>query len=1123
MSKICIYGLVIQLSVYTFAFSFDSDAQTKSLKEIEISLHLESPVKLEKVFQFIERTTDFRFSHIDQEINTSAYLIELPVNKMTMEDLLLNISSQHNLSFRRVNDFIQVRMGDPFDESATQVEELLQLSVSGRVTDENGEPLPGATVLEQGTSNGSTTDIEGNFKLVCNENASLTISFVGYQTKVLAVNGRSVIDISLAPDFEQLEEVVVIGYGVQKKSDLTGSVSSLNKDDMNVGVNTSVDDLLQGKTAGVFITQASAEPGGGATVQIRGAGSINAGSSPLYIIDGLPIDLNQVINATGEGITNTRTPRNPLSNINPADIESIEVLKDASATAIYGARGANGVIIVTTKKGSSGKMNINYQGYTGIQSPSTKIDVLSAEDYMRVLNEILDDPGSNVAESERVTEIQNGGTDWQEELHRNARIQSHSISMNGGNDQTTYFASVNYFDQQGVVISSSYERYDARLNLAHKTDKFYTGFNFTTSYAHDDFLSFGYDTNEQGGALYAATAYDPTLSVVDANGNYTISDLINTDNPIALANGESSSANNYRTLGTIFGEYTILPGWNAKVNFGFDSRNSRRDSYVSTQTKVGNANGGIASILTGTRNNYLAEFTTSYVKDFNANHSISAVTGFTYQKFTNDTFSGTGKEYPNDESKTYAIGSGNPELNTLNSFKANNKLLSYIARVNYSLFDKYLFTATFRADGSSRFGANNKYGYFPSGAFAWKLHEEEFIQDLGIFTTLKLRTSIGLTGNQEIGNYRSVTTFATGGSVILGGQKLVTLAPQRIPNPDLKWETTEQINFGLDMGFLDDRIYASLDYYQRNTYDLLFELPIPNSSGFSSILTNIGQIRNSGFEFFLESRNLVGEFKWNTSLNFSALKNKVVDLGGISEVIHTSAGWTSQIAIIKEGEVLNSFYGWRTQGIWQSDQEITDSGTTDPVKPGDVRYEDINGDGTVNADDRVILGNSFPDFTFGITNTFSYKGFALNIFVDGVQGIDMLNNTIVETYFPISHRRNRLAEPYLNRWTESNPSNEYPSFVNPTNQGNKGVSTITVEDASYVRLRNIKLGYDIPLNSRKIFNSINVYVSGQNLFLLTDYSGTDPTTNSNGNASLKIDFNSYPVARTYMFGVDLSF
>ncbi|MGQ8337524.1 TonB-dependent receptor [Sunxiuqinia sp. A32] len=1107
---------IMRLSAFLLmVFVLQTVASTSYSQQAQLTLNLEN-VKVIDVLNEIESSTNFYFL-FNKDLVDVERVVSISADQKKINQVLSDLFKDTNVKFVVLDR--QIVLTTNKDGA---VQDAGQKQITGKVTDASGQALPGVAIQIKGTTIGTITDLDGNFSLSeVSSTATLVLSFIGMKTQEISVGNSSVINVIMEEDAIGLEEVVAIGYGVVKKSDLTGSVSSLREDDMNTGVTTSVDQLLQGKSAGVQITQASAEPGGGITIQIRGASSIGASSAPLYVIDGLPIANGAIVSGSGADIANSPTPRNPLNNINPSDIESIEILKDASATAIYGARGANGVVLVTTKKGAQGKLKITYNGYAGVQQSAGKVEVLNAQDYMQVLNDIQKTDGSNVSGTEIVTGIDGNGTDWQDELYRVAPVQSHSLSFTGGNDASKFFASLNYFDQDGIVINSGFKRYDTRFNLEHKTDNFNFGLNFSTAYTLDDFVSYGYDTNESSGVLYSAINFDPTVSIFGEDGRYTVSDFLNTDNPLALANGEISSAENYRTLGTIFGEYTIMPGWTAKLNVGFDTRNSTRDAYVTTLTKSGLGNNGIATILTATNNNYLGEFTSTYIKDFDENNSLTVMAGMTYQKFISRSFNGTGRDFPADESLTYAMEMGNAELYTMNSGKQNHKLISYIGRANYSLLNKYLFTVTFRADGSSRFGENNKYGYFPSGAFAWKMHEEDFIKNLDLFSSLKFRASVGRTGNQSIGNYQSLTTFDKGQNVILGDQQTVSLEPVRIANRDLKWETTEQINVGFDMGFLQNRIFATMDYFQKNTYDMLFPLPIPSNTGFNTILQNIGNIKNDGFELTIDTKNTTGKLKWNTSLNVSTVKNRVTDLGDIPEIVHIGAGWTQQVAIIRKGEPLNSFYGYKTEGIWQSEEEITASGTLDPVKPGDVHYTDTNGDHVVNSSDRVILGKSFPDFTFGITNTLEYKGIGLNVFIDGVQGVEALNNAMVETYFPVSHRRNRLAEPYLNRWTPENPSTEYPSFVDPTNQGNKGVSSITVEDASYVRLHSVRLSYDLPLRSTKIFDSVNLYVSGQNLLVLTKYSGVDPTTNSSGNVSAKIDFNSYPVARTFILGVQL--
>ena len=1019
------------------------------------------------------------------------------------------------------NTFSNVNASNAPDEQLQQGKKI-----KGVVRDETGEPIIGANVIEKGTSNGLITDLDGAFSLEVKPGSTLVISYIGYISQEIPItDNTTTLNIKLVEDSNTLDEVVVVGYGTMKKSDLTGSVSSFRKKDMNQGVNSSLSGLLQGKAAGVQVTQASAEPGGGITIQVRGAGSVNAESGPLYVVDGLPIETSNVVSGSGNGMPGMRVARSPISNINPADIESIEILKDASATAIYGARGANGVVLVTTKKGASGKMKVNYSGFVGMQVKKDMIEVLNAEDYKRILNEIQATPGSNVSDSEIVGEIQDGGTDWQNEMLRTAVVQSHSLSFTGGTEKTKFFTSLNYFDQDGIMKNTNYKRYDGRVNLDYKEDRFNFGTNITASYTHDDIVPIGFSTNEEGSALYAARGFDPTLRTFNDDGTYQTSSLINLDNPLALLNGKTSKTSTYRTLGTAFLEYTILKGWTVKANLGFDYINSRRDSYVSEITKSGKAKSGIASILTGTRSNYLTEFTTNYNRDLPHNSSINAMAGFTYQKFSYNSFDGNGSGFPVDEIMTNNMGMADPSLYGMGSSKNNNKLMSYIGRVNYNMFDVLLFTATLRIDGSSRFGKNNRFGYFPSGAVAWKLHQHDFIKNLNVFSNLKARASFGRTGNQDIGNFLSIVTYGTGAKMVLDGKPVVSFGPQRIANPDLKWETTEQINVGLDMGFFDNRLSVSLDYFQKNTFDMLFNKPIPASTGYTSIMQNVGNIRNRGFELTLDSRNFVGAFTWNTSLNLSTLKNKVTDLSGLAEIIHGDAGQsTSDFAIIREGEALNSFFGYQTAGIWQSEEEIQAADLKYAVKPGDVHYVDQNGDGVINSEDRVVLGKSIPSFTFGLTNELSYKNFTLNFFIDGATGFKILNNAIVETLYPVSHRRNRLAEPYLNRWTEDNPSNKWPSFVNLAGrQGGKGVCDLSVEDGSYIRLQTVQLSYNVPLKSNKIFSKLGFYILGQNLLTLTGYSGQDPTLNSNGNSTLKVDFNAYPSYRTFSFGVEIGF
>ncbi|MCG8310643.1 MAG: TonB-dependent receptor [Cytophagales bacterium] len=993
--------------------------------------------------------------------------------------------------------------------------------ISGRITSaEDGEGLPGVNVLEKGTTNGTVTDVDGNFKLTVNKGAILVISSVGFLTEEIAVSNNSIIDVELNPDVTQLDELVVIGYGTVKKSDLTGAVVSLKTKTLTPGANVSVDQMLQGRAPGVQVLQKTGEPGAAMAILIRGASSISASNEPLYVIDGLPVNNANATSGTGSGFVGNNTPRNPLNSINPADIESIEILKDASASAIYGARGANGVVLITTKSGSKGKLKVSYDGYYGVQDVANQIEVLSAEDYKRVLNEIIAEGGGNAGEE--VGDIQDGGTDWQAQLYRSAPVQNHNLSFSGGASNTNYFISVGYFNQDGVVDYSGLERYTARINLASsQQDKYNFGLNLNASYVIDDYVSNGAGINENAGSIYSAINYDPTISIYDDDGNFNLSPFITIDNPLALAQGENAISNTFRTFGSLFGEYFILPELSVKAKFGGDVNNSRRDVWIDPITVTGGQNNGIATIITGLRTQYILEGTINYNKEFQ-DHRINAVAGATYESYYNESFNGNGRGYTLPDLTTNAIGSGDPTLNQIGSGANGYKLLSYLGRVNYAFKDRYLITASVRADGSSRFGPNNRFGVFPSAAVAWKMNEENFMAGANAISQLKLRFGFGQIGNQSIGNYRFIPTFDTGSDVVLGNSRYTTIRPSRNPNPDLKWETTNQINLGVDFGFLEDRISGSIDYFYRKTTDLLLDVPKPSSTGFGSRTENVGSLENKGLEFLINAKVIEGPISWDIIANATVLRNEMLEIGtGAPNIITGGLGFVSGAAIIEPGSPIYSYYGYEVEGVWQTDDDYNVS--KDNVSPGDLKYVDQNGDSTINDLDRTIIGKQFPDFTWGLTNTFSFKGIDLSIFIEGVHGVELLNNNLVDTYFPINFRRNKFAEPYLNRWSEENPTNEYPSFVNPTSQGQRAVNSKTVEDASYIRIQSIRLGYTVPMQNVGAIDNLNIYFSANNVATFTNYSGVDPAASANGNDVLRIDYNTYPFARTYLLGLNITF
>ena len=1125
MSRLAMYATAVCMSL-TMVFAAESIGQRKLLKDIPIEFTLTKTMSLQSLIDEVESSGKFTFVYSKKDIRGITLAFDQPVG--SMEDLLNEISIQARVSIKRVNETISFKnvvqnaaMPQVFEEVPVQV------SVSGKVTDETGESLIGAAVLEKGTSNGTITDIDGSYQLTVGDGAVLLVSFVGYQSIEIPVNNRTSINPQLQLDTEQLDEIVVIGYGTQVRREITGAVSSLNEKTFSPSVNASVEQMIEGKMPGVQVVQNSGEPGGGISVNIRGVGSINAGSEPLYVIDGLPIDNSVLIGGTGNQVASTRSPRNPISFLNPADIESIEVLKDASASAIYGARGANGVILITTKSGQSGALKVDYSGHTGINRVHNRLDLLGPEEYMEGINDLIAAGGGDP--SEVVTEIQNGGTDWQEVVFRDAaKLQKHNLSFSWGNKNTSYMVSANYTDEEGMVRNTSFTRYGARFNLSHTDEKFRFGSSMTTSYVKDVFVPNGFDVNLRAGAINAAKLWDPTFDVRDANGNFVTTDLFDIDNPEAIITGNHMDGNRYRYLGTMFGEYFITPAFSAKIRVGADVANEDKTVYKDRTTIIGNSLGGVATAYQAMQSNYLFEGTMNFQESFDI-HTIEVLAGVTTQEYTNRSSSQQANNFPTDA--TLADNFGLADRTTLvnSSGKSKNSLLSYLGRVNYKLLDRYLFTASFRADGSSRFGPGNKYGYFPSFSVGWLINEESFFPSAdNLFEMLKLRASWGQTGNQEIGNNQYLTTFTGGASrtsYVLNDQFVTTFNPSRIANPDLKWETTEQLDFGLDFSIKGGRVSGTIEWYRKNTFDMLLSLPVPSSSGYSSKLVNIGSMYNSGFEFGLNTNNITtNDFNWNTDLNFYTLKNEVEDLGGIEQILtgnfSVAAG---SISIIEPGLTLRSFYGYEVEGIWQESDDL--NAITNNVSPGDFKFRDVNEDGTIDGDDRVVLGNSFPDFTWGLGNTLTYKGFSLHVFLRGVQGVEMINGNLLEQYFPRSGVRiNRFREPFNNRWTPSNPTNDQPSYLNAASQLSQAVNSRTVVDASYVKLQTVRISYVLPQPFlSQVFNSVEVYATGLNLMTFSDYDGFDPALNPNGSANFRIDWNGYPSATTFLLGLNLGF
>lgn len=822
-----------------------------------------------------------------------------------------------------------------------------------------------------------------------------------------------------------------------------------------------------------------------------------------------------------------------LSTINPADIESIEILKDASATAIYGARAANGVVLITTKSGKEGRDQVSFDAYYGVQKVVQKIDVMNAYDYATLVNEAYTNDGlSPVYGADKMAELQANpkGTDWQEEIFRAAPVQNYQLSFSGGDKKTNYAVSGNYFNQEGVIINSGFKRYSGRVNIARNiSNKFKVGTNFNVSKTLSNAVPT--DAGGSGGVVTGAMKFNPILPVY-ANQELGIYTQVNSPgiiypNPVASALEQVRESAMLRVLGNIFGEYEFVPNLVGKVSFGTDLVNTKFDTFI--PTSIFESNGiAKATVNGGYTTNWLNENTLSWNKKINDMHSVSLLGGITFQKNFYESLRASSQDFVNNSLEENALGSGSV-YNQPGSSKTEWSLVSYLGRVNYNFNEKYLLSLNGRIDGSSRFGENNKYAFFPSGALAWRAIEEDFIQNLNTFSNLKARVSYGVTGNQEIGLYNSLPTL-TNTTYTIGRTLATGFYPNSIPNPNLRWEKTSQFDFGLDFGFFDERLRFTTDYYFKKTIDLIYNVAVPYVSGFGSSLQNIGSIQNQGVELMIGADILAQtELKWTSSFNISFNRNKVLELGGESYKDvgggdgHLKTGSVHRLIV---GQPIGLFYGYVSDGIIQNAEELA----AGPVGPtnwvGGRRYLDISGpngvpDGVVNATyDRAIIGDPNPDFFGGFTNTISYKGFELNAFTQFSYGADIFNYNAMELELPSGGQN--VYSDLVNRWTPSNPSDVYPKA---TTNRSAVFSDVFMEDGSYLKIKTLTLGYTFPASEIKALSGLKLYITGQNLFTFTNYSGYDPEVSYRGATNLQLgeDFGGYPQSRTFMIGAKINF
>ncbi len=1004
-------------------------------------------------------------------------------------------------------------------------------TVSGTVTSaEDGLPVIGSNVVVKGTTTGAVTDFDGNYEItVPGEDAVLVFSYTGLETQEIRVGNQSVINVTLQTNAELLDEVVVVGYGVQKKSVVTGAIASVSAEEIGQTPVLRVEQALQGRTAGVQVTSQSGQPGDALTVRIRGAGT-TGNADPLYVVDGLPVG--------------------GIDYLNPGDIESIEVLKDAASAAIYGARAANGVVLITTKSGQAGKMQVSYDGYYGTQDPWRKLAVLNAREYAVIQNEAAAASGFAIPFDD--PEALGEGTNWQDLLfNENAPITNHQLSVTGGNDRSTFAGTMSYFSQEGIVggDKSQFDRYTARINSTHEvSDRFTFGENLSYTQINRRAVD---GNNEFGGPLMSTlnidpitplfetdparlASYDPRAVTNEEGDVYAISQYATQEvvNPLARLDVTNGRYKLDKIVGNIYGEFEILEGLKLNSSFGIDLAYGTGDNFrpvfflnaaqISNESRVDkNVDRWF---------NWIWETTLAYNKTFGP-HSLGLLVGNTTQEFNYENIAGGKSNLVfSDFDNAFLNTATNEESATIFGGAAESALLSYFGRINYEFKDKYLFSAIFRADGSSRFGENNRFGFFPSVSAGWILSEESFMQDVSFIDFFKIRASWGQNGNQEIGNYRWASTIATGAGYSFGDGTVFTSGaiPSSVPNPDLEWETSEQTNIGIDLRFLDGRLNFTSDYYVKETKGLLVDAPIPGIVGNNAPTVNGGNVKNRGIEFAIGYRNRMSEFNYNVSFNASYNENEVTAINNAEGVIlgagFSTYGTVSRAAI---GFPIAYFWGLQTDGLFQNEAEVENytnsaGNLIQPnASPGDIRFVDLNGDGVINDQDRTLIGNPTPDWTYGFNFGADYKGFDLNLFVQGATGNEIFNGT----------RRHDLTSAnmparFLNRWTGEGTSNDIPrSTLSDPNGNFSRISDFYIEDGSFLRVKDLQIGYTVPSSALQFLNiaQVRIYVAAQNLLTITDYNGFDPEIGARSSLDIGIDRGIYPQARSYRFGMNVKF
>jgi iron complex outermembrane receptor protein len=989
-----------------------------------------------------------------------------------------------------------------------------EVTVTGTViSGENRDGLPGANIVVKGTDRGTTTDFDGNFTFDVSPGEVLVFKFIGFQEKEISVGDNRMLKVTLTPEAISGEEVTVVGYGTQKRKDVTSSIATLAEHAFNKGVITDPQLLLQSRIPGVTVSSSGGDLGAAPLIRIRGGTSVTAGNEPMIVIDGVPVsNESSTPSFDPEGIgggTGTDNPagglrENALANINPSDIASIDVLKDASAAAIYGARGGNGVILITTKSGQVGGSSLTYETYTSTSSQSKTYDLLNAQQYRAFAQQV-----GAATES-----MLDANTDWQDAINRTGLSHNHNISFSSGNEITQYLVSASYLDEEGIILGSDRQRISGRINVSHQAleNKLRLGLRVNPSFTKRNNTPYRQTGGFRGGLFTNVLKYNPTLPVKQGDGAFYHFPNPDIRNPVAMAELIEDKSETMRIFMNATAEYDFFPGLTGKINLGLDRSDGTRGQYQPRSLPYAASFGGRADLAEQSRQNVLFETTFNYETNVSDNQNLDLTGAYTFQEFDYSIFGAAAQDFVTDAFSYNNLEGGADFSDRPYSFADDNRLISLLGRAIYSIDDKYLFNAAIRYEGSSRFGSGKKWGTFPSASIGWRLSQESFMQNMSALSDLKLRLSYGVTGNQDIGNFRSLLILGTGANGVFGDQVLTGVSPTQLPNPDLKWEETTQLNLGIDFGFNDNRISGSIDLYNKTTTDLLLEFAVPQPAVVETRIDNAGKVENKGIELSLNTINISsGELFWRTSFNFAKNNNEVVNLGErqfISAGRVSGAGLSGVDAqIYLPGQPVGTFFGPRFMGYDDDGEEIL---STDPDVLATLTDKGPLGDG------RFILGDAQPDYTFGISSTTTYKKWDLRFSIQGVQGFDLLNNTRLEYQRP------------------SNVFNGINLFADALKDVEAGLdpnATVAytdrfIEDASFVRLQNVTLGYTFSsdfVQSMRL-RDMRIYLSADNLFLLTDYKGLDPEVNTfaEGDApSLGIDYTNYPRARTFTIGLSL--